>query len=460
MSEPAGDQFSWVCPSCGRRVPTRLAECRCGFQRENLPTVLVQEVTEAPERSGPPPLVILILVAAVGLGGAYYFFQSWQTAPAVPAAVAADAAPQQPEPAQAPVAQASDTFVAPVTGNIMPTRVPGNEASDAAPAPVSAGSIEDVVSAALPAIASIDTGTGRGSGFFVRPDLVVTNNHVVEGQSSVNLRAGGARYTARVVSASPSVDVALLQVYNANPQQATLRMGTAANARPGEEVIAIGYALGTLSNTVTRGIVSALRQAGGVTLIQTDAAINPGNSGGPLLDRSGTVIGINSMSNTGAQGLSFAIAIDHATALMSGRTVASTQTPLEALRQATGGPSESESARDRGAARFEQAVQVIARAGDQVDASWQRNSKLCVASAVSTGGDRPWFALYVANGVKTAVSNQYDCFRWIDDMKSSANQIKERMDQAVEAARRDDVYPGTIRDIRRKHRMEWAGWDR
>jgi S1-C subfamily serine protease len=433
-----------------------LAECRCGFQRDNLPTVVVQEVTEAPERSGPPALVILILVAAVGLGGASYFLQSRQAAPAPPAAVAANAAPQQPEPAQAPVAQASDTFVAPVTGNIMPTRVP-SDAGAPAPAPVSAGSIEDVVSAALPAIASIDTGTARGSGFFVRPDLVVTNNHVVEGQSSVNLQAGGVKYTARVVSASPSVDVALLQVFNANPQQATLRLGTAANARPGEEVIAIGYALGTLSNTVTRGIVSALRQAGGVTLIQTDAAINPGNSGGPLLDRSGTVIGINSMSNTRAQGLSFAIAIDHATALMSGRTVVSTQTPLEALRQATGGPSESESARDRGAARFDQAVQVIARAGDQVDANWQRNSKLCVASAVSTGGDRPWFALYVANGVKTAVSNQYDCFRWIDDMKSSANQIKERMDQAVEAARRDDVYPGTIRDIRRKYRMEWAG---
>src|SRR4029077_14458412 len=144
------------------------------------------------------------------------------------------------------------------------------------------------------------------------------------------------------------------------------------------EVIAIGYALGTLSNTVTRGIVSALREAGGVTLIQTDAAINPGNSGGPLLDRSGTVIGINSMSNTRGQGLSFAIAIDHATALMNGRTVASAQTPLEALRQATGGPSESESARDRGATRSEQAVQVLSRTGDQIDVNWQRNAKLCV----------------------------------------------------------------------------------
>ena len=77
MSEPAGDQFSWVCPSCGRRVPTRFEECRCGFQRQALPPVVAEEVTEAPERRGPSPMVIVILVAAVGLGG-YYFFQSRQ----------------------------------------------------------------------------------------------------------------------------------------------------------------------------------------------------------------------------------------------------------------------------------------------------------------------------------------------------------------------------------------------
>src|SRR5205814_5151150 len=194
-----------------------------------------------------------------------------------------------------PVTQASETLVAPVTGSITLIRPSTNApATSAVPSPAS-GSIEDVVSAALPAVASIDTGTGRGSGFFVRPDLVVTNNHVIEGQNSVTLQAGGNKYTARVMSASPAIDLALLQVFNPNPQQPTLRLGSAASARPGEEVIAIGYALGALSNTVTRGIVSALRQAGSVTLIQTDAAINPGNSGGPLLDRTGTVIGINSM---------------------------------------------------------------------------------------------------------------------------------------------------------------------
>ena len=114
----------------------------------------------------------------------------------------------------------------------------------------------------FPPVASIDTGTGRGSGFFIRPDLVVTNDHVVEGQNSVPLRAAGAQYTARVMTTSPPVDLALLQVYNANPQQATLRLGTAATRAAGEEVIAIGYALGTLSNTVTRGIVSATASGG------------------------------------------------------------------------------------------------------------------------------------------------------------------------------------------------------
>ncbi len=71
-----------------------------------------------------------------------------------------------------------------------------------------------------------------------------------------------------------------------------------------------------LQNTVTRGIVSAVRQVGPVTLVQTDAAVNPGNSGGPVLDREGMVIGIATMAVKAGlgQGLSFAVAIDHATA--------------------------------------------------------------------------------------------------------------------------------------------------
>jgi S1-C subfamily serine protease len=440
----------------------RVQECRCGYQRQEPDSAPPAEPAEPGTRSGPSPSLYLILGAAIGLGAAVYIVQTREPAPieaharVAPSRTAASAESA----AQAPVAQASDAFVAPVKGSIVLTGPDPAAINTVAKAP--AGSIEDVVSASLPAVASIDTGTGRGSGFFIRPDLVVTNNHVVEGQNSVTLRVAGAQYTARVMTASSAVDLALLQVYNANPQQTTLRLGTASTARPGEEVIAIGYALGTLSNTVTRGIVSALRQAGSVTLIQTDAAINPGNSGGPLIGRDGTVIGINSMgiSKQVGEGVAFAIAIDHAIALVSGRPVVAPQTPVAALSQALGGPSESEAARARGQAQYEQAVQWAARASDQIDTNWQRNSKLCVASSMQTGGDRVWFAVYVPDGIKVARSNAYDCFAWIDDLKGAANQIKTTLDTAGESARRDGVYPGTIRQIRQKYRMEWSGWDR
>ncbi len=128
----------------------------------------------------------------------------------------------------------------------------------------------------------------RGTGFFVAPDRVLTNAHVVEGQSSVQLQVGAATYTARVAA-----DVAGHRPGHPRGRQRRIRrsrccrLGTATTARVGQEVIAIGSALGVLSNTVTRGIVSAVRQVGAVTLIQTDAAINPGNSGGPLVDRDG-----------------------------------------------------------------------------------------------------------------------------------------------------------------------------
>jgi putative serine protease PepD len=406
--------------------------------------------------------LLLILGAAIGLGVAVYIVQTREPAPIAAQArvVASETRGATESGTQQALTQTSETFAAPVKGSIVLSRPAPAASNTVATAPTA--SIEDVVSASLPAVASIDSGGGRGSGFFIRPDLVVTNNHVVEGQNSVTLRVAGTQYTARVMTTSPGVDLALLQVYNANPQQATLRLGTAATARPGEEVIAIGYALGALSNTVTRGIVSALRQAGSVTLIQTDAAINPGNSGGPLIGRDGTVIGINSMgiSKQVGEGVAFAIAVDHAIALVNGRPVVAAQTPVAALNQTLGGPSESEAARARGQAQYEQAVQWAARISDQIDTNWQRNSKLCVAGATSTGGDRPWFAVYLPDGIKVARSNAYDCFAWIDDLKSAANQIKTTLDTAAESARRDGVYPGTIRQIRQKYRMDWSGWDR
>ena len=107
---------------------------------------------------------------------------------------------------------------------------------------------------------------------------------------------------------APEFDIAIVRDQQPRSESADADDGIGHAARaPGQEVIALGTPLG-LQNTVTRGIVSAVREVGGVTLVQTDAAINPGNSGGPLLDRTGAVIGITTMGmrSAVAQGLSFA----------------------------------------------------------------------------------------------------------------------------------------------------------
>jgi S1-C subfamily serine protease len=320
-------------------------------------------------------------------------------------------------------------------------------------------SLEDVISRVLPAVAAIDAGTSRGTGFFIRPDQVLTNAHVVEGQSSVRLQVGKAQYTARVVRMSNGTDLALLQVFNPDPNQPTLRLGSASSARVGQEVVAVGSALGVLSNTVTRGIVSAMRKAGSVTLIQTDAAINPGNSGGPLVNRSGEVIGINSIGFSRAQGLAFAVAVDHAPPLIEGRIDASAQTPLGELRNAMGGPSAPDQARVTGEYEYAEVLKRAEGRADQLDGYWNRYSRSCVSKAIYTG-DRPWFAVLEPSGVSMTHVSNIDCEGWFDTITTNARPIFDEVAKATETARRSGVYPGTLRDLRRRHRMEWAGWEK
>jgi hypothetical protein len=315
----------------------------------------------------------------------------------------------------------------------------------------------------LPAVASIQAGQGRGTGFFVQPDTVITNAHVVEGQTSVRLQVGSATYTARVARVASGLDLAVLQVYNPSATQATLRLGSVSGARVGQEAIAVGSALGVLSNTVTRGIVSAFRKVGDVTLIQTDAAINPGNSGGPLVDRSGTVIGINSMSvaKQAGEGLAFAVAIDHATALLNGRSQipAATQTPLSGLNQMMSGASEGDELRSRGEQSYARVLEWADKNAEQLDSYWDRYARVCVASA-ARNGDRPWFAAFEANGVRLGTTSSYDCGSWLQTVQTNAAPIRAEMEKASNAARQSGVYPGVMRDLRRKHRLEWTGWER
>ena len=168
-----------------------------------------------------------------------------------------------------------------------------------------------------------------GSGFIVSPDgYILTNAHVVDGASRVNVRLVDRReFQAKVVGTDPSTDVAVIKIDEKNLPAASL--GNSDAARVGEWVLAIGNPLGeNLTFTVTSGIVSAKGRALDLPnrsntsiqdFIQTDAAINPGNSGGPLVNVQGEVIGINSAiaSPTGTYaGYGFAVPINLARSVM------------------------------------------------------------------------------------------------------------------------------------------------
>ena len=157
---------------------------------------------------------------------------------------------------------------------------------------------------------------GVGSGFIIDPNgIVLTNAHVVDGASNVNVKLTDKReFTAKVLGVDKTTDIAVLKIDAKNLP--AVKTGDPAQTKVGSWVVAIGQPFG-FENTVTSGIVSAKSRAlpedSYVRFIQTDAAVNPGNSGGPLFNLKGEVIGINSQifsRSGGSQGLAFAIPID------------------------------------------------------------------------------------------------------------------------------------------------------
>ena len=150
---------------------------------------------------------------------------------------------------------------------------------------------------------------------------VITNHHVIEGADSITVRLrNGSSYDAAVIGSSELDDIALLRIVSKNGEKlTTATLGKSANLKVGDGVVAIGNPLGTLGGTVTDGIISALDREimvenNVMVLLQTNAAINPGNSGGGLFNSAGELIGIVNakQSDTGIEGLGFAIPIDRA----------------------------------------------------------------------------------------------------------------------------------------------------
>lgn len=176
----------------------------------------------------------------------------------------------------------------------------------------------DIVQRVTPSVVQIQvvTPSGRGSGTGVILDeqgRILTNQHVIASARQIGVALTDDRvFEAELVGEDPTVDIAVLKIEAEHLTPADF--GDSPKVRVGEEVIAIGHALGLSGGpTVSKGIVSALGrslQGNGDTLsdlIQTDAAINPGNSGGPLVNAKGEVIGINTAKIRAGEGIGFAI---------------------------------------------------------------------------------------------------------------------------------------------------------
>ena len=179
--------------------------------------------------------------------------------------------------------------------------------------------LSEMVKQARPAVVRIETRTSSGSGVIFetwgQTAHIVTNNHVVEGFSQVDVVVNdSATYQGTVRGTDRVRDLAVVSIccgrFHALP------FGDASRLEPGDEVVAIGYALGLSGQaSITRGIVSAMRYDSRYSsdVIQTDAALNPGNSGGPMLSMSGEILGINTFridesdSGRAAEGLGFAV---------------------------------------------------------------------------------------------------------------------------------------------------------
>ena len=205
------------------------------------------------------------------------------------------------------------------SGPVVPTSTPGSS--------MGSDSLAKLYRSVSDGVVYVQSTTGQGvasgSGFLLDTDgHVVTNEHVIDGAASVQVRVGdhGSPVDAQVVGADPNTDVAVLKVdSSAVGDGHPLSLGNSDDLQIGQSAVAIGSPFG-LQGTLTSGIVSALdrqiQSPSGAAIdgaIQTDAAINPGNSGGPLLDRNGQVIGINAQiaSESGTNsGVGFAIPIN------------------------------------------------------------------------------------------------------------------------------------------------------
>jgi len=199
---------------------------------------------------------------------------------------------------------------------------PNNSPDGLTPAQVYARNVDGVVAITCKVETGLGLGLSSGSGFIWTEDgYIVSNYHVVEkAQSIMVVTSDGTEYEAEYIGGDSSNDIALLKIKA--DDLTTVEVGTSSDLIVGDQVVAVGNALGELASSLTVGYVSAIDRivatdGSRINMIQTDAAINSGNSGGPLFNLKGEVIGIttakysgNSTTGASIEGIGFAIPMD------------------------------------------------------------------------------------------------------------------------------------------------------
>jgi serine protease Do len=185
------------------------------------------------------------------------------------------------------------------------------------PAPVHSQADEDtnirVYKLASPAVVSIQSQRGNGSGSIIDPKgLVLTNAHVVRGATIVNVTLSDKRqFRGVVIANSTNPDLAIIRLEGVTENLPTIQIASSSTIQVGQRAFAIGNPFGRFAGTLTTGIVSRIDRDR--KLLQTDAALNPGNSGGPLLNSRAELVGVNTAiftTNSTNSGIGLAIEAD------------------------------------------------------------------------------------------------------------------------------------------------------
>jgi S1-C subfamily serine protease len=476
MPEYGPHGLSRACPACGRRVRPPVLTCRCGKSVEGVPlTASVARPLAPPPDTTRRDAAIKIAIAIAGiLIAAYMLVRSSAKSPTAPLAtkngspVGSGAASAARAPMPRPTAAASAAAPSPsATDIVLPPPAPAPTADAPAtpeltsdlPLP-SAMPLENIIEHAMPGVVMVQTEKTSGSGFLVRPDLVVTNAHVTAGYLFVTVTSQtGVKTQGRVAQFSDDYDIALVLVGGTSPTDAQLPLGASSALRLGQGIVALGWAQSLEQHTVTRGVITGLRQVGTRPMIQTDAAPHPGDSGGPLLDRTGQVVGITTIRIDGPSSSGgLAVPIDDLKPFLDRVSASVLTIPRSSGSTIVPRPSDADVQRSTGLQRYAADVASIAARADTLDGAWTRYRVLCKVTSVPAGHTREWFGLYdPASPLHRAPES---CPALLNDLQRQADAVRAGMIAAGELARHADVYPGNRKDIRQRYRLDFPDWDR